>query len=212
MGITSGVGNRMDPFGSGKVTKHDGIDVAAPKGTPIYTNTPMKIIAVEQKNTGYGNSVVAQDADGNTYRFGHLSNINVQKGQQLNPGDQVGNVGSTGASTGPHLHYEIHNANGKLVDPQTTNPANGKNYTDNVGFEKGKTLTNSKATPQKNVPNDNTTTKKDSTDNSKKESESDKNKRLKEENLKKQSGNTPNNGPRPKAGEVGMLENPLNKL
>jgi murein DD-endopeptidase MepM/ murein hydrolase activator NlpD len=212
---SSGYGYRTDPVTGQQGSFHAGDDFAAPNGTPIYTNTPMTVTRVVPASAsgGYGNMVEARDAQGNTYKFAHLNNMNVEKGQQINPGDQIGNVGNTGKSTGNHLHYEVHDANGKLVDPEKTNPATGKPYTDSAGFERGKTLTNSTATPDKNVkPNSNTTPNKGTTDNSKTESKDDKQKRQKDENIKKQPSAKANNGPRPGPDEVGILENPLNKL
>ena len=215
MGKTSGFGYRTDPVTGKQGSFHAGDDYSAPNGTPIYTNTPMTVVNVQSagQTGGYGNMVTARDADGNTYKFAHLNNTSVEPGQKINPGDQIGNVGNTGKSTGNHLHYEVHDANGKAVDPESKNPATGKPYTDNAGFEKGKSLPASTPHADPTVkPNSNPATNKTTPDNSKTESESDKQKRQKEENLKKQSGKTPNNGPRPKSGEVGILENPLNKL
>jgi hypothetical protein len=176
----------------------------------------MKVINVQSagETGGYGNMVTAQDAQGNTYKFAHLNNATVEKGQQINPGDQIGNVGSTGKSTGNHLHYEVHNANGKTVDPEDKNPATGKPYTENAGFEKGKSLPASTPHADHTVkPSSNNSPSNKTTDNkTKTESESDKQKRLKEENIKKQPGAVTNKSPRPSKDQVGILENPLNKL
>lgn len=212
---TSGFGYRTDPVTGKSGSFHAGDDYSAPNGTPIYVNTPMTVVNVQSagQTGGYGNMVTTRDAQGNTYKFAHLNNASVQKGQKINPGDQVGNVGNTGKSTGNHLHYEVHNANGKAVDPDSKNPATGKPYTDNAGFEKGKSLPASTGHADHDVkPNSKPAPDKPAPDNSKKESKDDKQKRQKEDNLKKQPGVTVNNAPRPGPDEVGILENPLNKL
>lgn len=112
--ISSGFGPRIDPIL--EVTKfHEGLDFPASLGTPVYATADGKISFAGEK-TGYGNCI---DIDhGNTYttRYGHLSKINVKAGQNVKRGELIGLVGSTGKSTGPHLHYEVH-INGEPQNP-----------------------------------------------------------------------------------------------
>lgn len=101
---TSGYGPRWG-------TQHAGIDIAPPSGTPIVAPTSMKItnIVGEGAHDGYGNSVMAEATDGSGYsfRFGHMLSTAVNSGQEMSKGETIGLVGSTGDSSGPHLHFEI---------------------------------------------------------------------------------------------------------
>ena len=111
--ISSGVGSRVSPGGIGS-TNHQGIDIAAPYGTGVIAPVSMRVISAGAMG-GLGNGVIAQGDDGYQYKFGHLSSVAAQAGQMLNPGQLLGRVGSTGNSTGNHLHYAITNAAGKLA-------------------------------------------------------------------------------------------------
>ncbi len=103
--ITSGFGWRVHPI-SGKTSFHQGVDLAASTGTPVfaaYSGT----IAVADWLGGLGKAVVISHGNGSETRYGHLSQILVQPGQSVKQGAVIGLVGSTGASTGPHLHFEL---------------------------------------------------------------------------------------------------------
>ena len=118
----------LSPYGPRNGVLHAGIDISPPQGTPIVALTDLKIISAAGKSDGYGNSVVARATDGTNYmfRFGHMLNIAVSPGQTVSKGTPLGTVGSTGDSTGPHLHFEIYDpsspdgayaSNGKPIDP-----------------------------------------------------------------------------------------------
>lgn len=103
--ITSLFGNRIDPF-VGTSAFHPGLDLAALTGTPVRA-TGAGVVDFAGPRGGYGNMVEIDHGDGIVSRYGHLSSILVQKGDRLETGDILGRVGSTGRSTGPHLHFEI---------------------------------------------------------------------------------------------------------
>jgi len=103
---TDSFGVRGNPFGGGGAEFHPGQDIAAPRGTPVLAPADGKVVEAGWKN-GYGQTVVLDHGNGLTTRYGHLSKIEVEAGQELRRGDQLGQVGSTGRSTGPHLHYEV---------------------------------------------------------------------------------------------------------
>jgi murein DD-endopeptidase MepM/ murein hydrolase activator NlpD len=118
---TDSFGVRGNPFGGGGAEFHPGQDIAAPRGTPVLAPAEGKVVEAGWKN-GYGQTVVLDHGNGLTTRYGHLSKIEVEMGQELKRGDQLGQVGSTGRSTGPHLHYEVRV--GELpVSPQHYLPA-----------------------------------------------------------------------------------------
>lgn len=96
-------------------TNHQGLDFAAPTGTPARAAMPGRVVSAGVLG-GYGNQVLVQHADGVQTRYGHLSAITVVVGQTVDAGQQVGAVGSTGVSTGPHLHFEVI-VGGHPVDP-----------------------------------------------------------------------------------------------
>ena len=103
---TDSFGFRGNPFGGGGAEFHPGQDIAAPRGTPVYAPAEGTVVEAGWKN-GYGQTVVLDHGNGLTTRYGHLSKIEVSAGQELRRGDLLGQVGSTGRSTGPHLHYEV---------------------------------------------------------------------------------------------------------
>ena len=96
---------------------HEGIDVSAPMGAPIVAPASGTVTKVA-KESGYGNVLEIDHGNGIVTRYAHCSRIDVRQGQRVERGQRVAAVGSTGLSTGPHLHYEIH-VNGKVVDPLT---------------------------------------------------------------------------------------------
>jgi murein DD-endopeptidase MepM/ murein hydrolase activator NlpD len=112
--ITSRYGTRIDPF-LGRPALHTGIDFRATTGYPVKSTAAGKVILAEY-NGGYGKMVEIDHGNGVTTRFGHLSRILVKPGQQVPKGFVVGRAGTTGRSTGPHVHYEIRIA-GKPIDP-----------------------------------------------------------------------------------------------
>ncbi len=113
--VTSLYGYRIDPFKK-KRAFHSGIDFSASTGTPVKT-TADGIVEVAGRYGGYGKCVIIKHKNGFKTLYAHLSRIKVVKGQKVLSGDEVGKVGSTGRSTGPHLHYEIIK-NGKRVNPK----------------------------------------------------------------------------------------------
>jgi murein DD-endopeptidase MepM/ murein hydrolase activator NlpD len=96
---------------------HEGIDVSAPMGAPIVAPAGGTVQLVTWE-TGYGNVLEIDHGDGIVTKYAHCSRIVVKAGQKVKRGQIIANVGSTGLSTGPHVHYEIH-VNGKVVDPLT---------------------------------------------------------------------------------------------
>ena len=112
--ITSPFGWRQNPFGGGP-DFHAGLDIAAPTGTTI-TAAASGTIIMAQWYGGYGNYILIDNGGGISTGYGHMSAIYVAKGQVVKRGQAIGAVGSTGASTGPHLHFEVRR-DGKPIDP-----------------------------------------------------------------------------------------------
>jgi murein DD-endopeptidase MepM/ murein hydrolase activator NlpD len=113
--IASGFGYRIDPVY--KTTKfHAGLDFAAPQGTPIYATANGTVITAGNTGNGYGNHVVINHGYGYETLYGHMFRVKTRVGQKVKRGEIIGYVGSTGKSTGPHCHYEVHR-NGDPVDP-----------------------------------------------------------------------------------------------
>jgi murein DD-endopeptidase MepM/ murein hydrolase activator NlpD len=113
--FTSGFGVRSDPF-LGRPAMHPGLDFRAQMGDPVRVTANGKVTNAAWAG-GYGRMVEVDHGNGLVTRYGHLSEISVKVGQQVKIGDVVGQVGSTGRSTGPHLHYETR-IDGEAVDPQ----------------------------------------------------------------------------------------------
>lgn len=113
--VTDGFGMRRNPFNGEGREVHEGLDIAADFGTPV-TSTADGLVIYAAPHAGYGNLVIVYHSNGITSRYGHLSRISLEAGQRVKRGDQVGNAGSTGRSTGPHVHYEIRE-NDQPVDP-----------------------------------------------------------------------------------------------
>jgi len=112
--LTSRMGFRKDPF-TGRIAYHPGIDIANRTGTPIYASQFGRIIYTGYRG-GYGRTVMIAHPKGYVTLYGHLSRILVRRGQVVKQGQVIAKMGNTGRSTGPHLHFEIHQ-NGKLVNP-----------------------------------------------------------------------------------------------
>ena len=113
--FTSGFGVRSDPF-RGRAAMHPGIDLAGPMGTPVYATADGVVDRSEWNNGGYGNLVEIDHGQGIQTRYGHLSQRIAQPGQRVHRGDLIGLMGSTGRSTGSHLHYEVR-IDGRAVNP-----------------------------------------------------------------------------------------------
>jgi murein DD-endopeptidase MepM/ murein hydrolase activator NlpD len=125
---TSPFGHRLDPFTRG-LAMHTGLDFRAEHGTPVRTAGAGRVVMAEY-NGGYGNMVEIDHGHGLTTRYAHLSQISVADGQQVTAGAILGRVGSTGRSTGPHLHYETR-IDGDAVDPQRFIRAGQRFFTPN---------------------------------------------------------------------------------
>lgn len=113
-GVSSGFGVRRDPL-IGMPAMHAGLDFRAPTGAAAKATAPGKVVKAGW-NGGYGRMVEIDHGNGYSTRYAHLSKIRVKVGQELATGDTVGDVGSSGRSTGPHLHYEIRR-DGDAIDP-----------------------------------------------------------------------------------------------
>ncbi|MCY7398073.1 MAG: M23 family metallopeptidase [Sphingomonas bacterium] len=113
--FTSGYGVRSDPF-KGRAAMHAGIDLAGPIGTPIYATADGTVTESGFNSGGYGNLVKLDHGRGIETRYGHMSAILVRAGQRVTRGQMIGRMGSTGRSTGSHLHYEVR------IDTRAVNP------------------------------------------------------------------------------------------
>ncbi|MBR1722353.1 MAG: M23 family metallopeptidase [Treponema sp.] len=114
--LTSRFGPRKDPF-TGVASNHTGIDMACPTGTPIRAAMSGTVVFVGWSNI-FGNYVIINHGNGYQTLYGHMSKVLAKKGQSVDQSTRIGLVGSTGYSTGPHLHFTVYK-NGKLVDPLT---------------------------------------------------------------------------------------------
>lgn len=112
--ITSTTGLRNDPF-NGKLTHHNGLDIAAPAGTPVKPVAPGRVIFSGWKK-GYGNTVILEHEDGMVTVYAHHSRNSVSEGERVDLGSVIAATGSTGRSTGPHLHFEAWR-NGTNITP-----------------------------------------------------------------------------------------------
>ena len=113
--FTSAFGVRSDPFRGG-AAMHPGIDLAGPYGTPIYATADGTVLRSGWNSGGYGNLIEVDHGRGITTRYGHLSGILVRPGDKITRGQLIGRMGSTGRSTGNHLHYEVR-IDGRAVNP-----------------------------------------------------------------------------------------------
>ena len=113
--LASGYGKRFHPIH--KVWRfHQGLDFSAERGTPIYATGDGKVISAKTSLAGYGKQVEIDHGYGYVTKYAHMSTFNVKVGQRVKRGEHIGNVGSTGTSTAPHLHYEIIK-DGKKINP-----------------------------------------------------------------------------------------------
>jgi len=113
--VTSEFGPRRHPI-TGVVKNHNGIDFGAPTGTRAQSTAPGRIVHAGPLGTA-GNAVIIDHGNGYQTKYFHLSKVNVRVGQRVSDNQKIGEVGSTGASTGPHLHYEVLR-NGQLLNPR----------------------------------------------------------------------------------------------
>lgn len=118
--LESGYGGRRNPFGGSSYEYHEGQDIEAPMGAPVVAAASGTVTIACAQN-GYGNVVYIDHGNGLSTRYGHLSRIDAVVGQQIARGELLGRVGSTGRSTGPHLHYEVR-INNQPVNPRTYLP------------------------------------------------------------------------------------------
>jgi murein DD-endopeptidase MepM/ murein hydrolase activator NlpD len=114
--LTSNFGTRVHPV-TGKSKFHKGIDIGAPHGSPVYAYSSGTVI-YSGFMSGYGNFIAINHGNGLVTRYGHLSARQVKVGQKVSTGQKIGAVGSTGVSTGPHLHFEV------LINGSFKNPLN----------------------------------------------------------------------------------------
>ncbi len=114
--LESGMGGRRNPFGGRGFEYHEGQDIDAVYGTPVMV-AASGTVTIAGRERGYGNVIYVDHGAGLSTRYGHLSQIDVKIGQTVTRGQTIGLVGSTGRSTGPHLHYEVR-INNQAVDPR----------------------------------------------------------------------------------------------
>ncbi len=113
--VASGFGYRIDPVYK-TVRFHAGLDFTAPQGTPIYATANGTVKLAGNHGNGYGNYVTINHGYGYETLYGHMFKVKVKPGAKVKRGEIIGYVGSTGKSTGPHCHYEVHK-NGRPIDP-----------------------------------------------------------------------------------------------
>lgn len=118
--VTSEFGCRIDPF-TGKASGHTGLDLGASTGMPIRAVLDGTVLFVRYKTTGYGYHLAIDHGGGFVTLYGHCSKIRVTEGQAVKAGENIAEVGSTGRSTGPHLHFEIR-INGEMKNPKSYLP------------------------------------------------------------------------------------------
>lgn len=114
--ITSRFGWRSDPFTRNR-SFHNGVDMAIARGTPVYASLAGQVVSTGY-STVYGNHVIIQHHSGYKTLYGHLTSIFTRPNNYVGPNTQIGTVGSTGRSTGPHLHFTVYK-NGATIDPMT---------------------------------------------------------------------------------------------
>jgi len=130
--ITSSYGFRWDPF-TNKRRMHQGLDLAGEIGLKIFATGDGIIISAEDSKNGYGKEVIIDHGFGYLSRYAHMQRIDVERGQSVKRGQYLGRLGSTGRSTGPHLHYEI------IYENKTVNPM--LFYYENLNPEEFNTIT-----------------------------------------------------------------------
>lgn len=121
--VSSAFGGRRDPV-TGARRFHGGVDIAAPAGSPIGAVAAGRVVFAGRQG-GYGNTVIVEHADGRQSRYAHAARLLVKEGDAVDSGQTIATVGSTGRSTGPHLHLEV-TENGRRVDPLRSLGERGK--------------------------------------------------------------------------------------
>jgi murein DD-endopeptidase MepM/ murein hydrolase activator NlpD len=112
--VSSDMGWRKDPI-TGETRFHKGVDFAAPEGSPVPSAASGKVVFSGHQG-GYGKTVVIENSQGQRVRYAHLSRLDVEQGQEVREGQNIGAVGSTGRSTGAHLHVEVEK-DGRMYNP-----------------------------------------------------------------------------------------------
>jgi murein DD-endopeptidase MepM/ murein hydrolase activator NlpD len=113
--LMDGFGRRTDPF-SGEGAFHKGVDITAPTGTTVHNTADGVVVQAEMVSGGYGRLVIVDHGGGIQTYYAHLSKIQVHAGQELRRGEVIGQVGTSGRTTAPHLHYEVH-VGGAPINP-----------------------------------------------------------------------------------------------
>ena len=124
--MTSGFGIRNDPF-TGQLAMHEGLDFVAEFGSPVIATAAGTVVR-SNWDAAYGNVIEVAHIEGFTTRYGHLSKRLVQEGQKVARGETLGLLGSTGRSTGPHLHYEVMRFDRVLNPVQMLTQAGASNH------------------------------------------------------------------------------------
>jgi len=128
--VTSGVGWRIDPFGSGKLVFHRGIDIAVPSGTPVHATRKGRVVLAGDDHRGHGMTVIIEHDNGDRTLYGHNSLVRVRTGELVEIGTVLAYSGSTGRSTGPHVHFEKQPSGRPLIEAvakeETTLPKQAK--------------------------------------------------------------------------------------
>ena len=114
--ITSRFGKRTDPFHKHEQRQHRGLDIAAPQGTPVHPIRPGRVVFAGPRG-GLGNAVIVDHGGGMRSVYGHCHELKVKEGDSVSLGSIISTVGSTGRSTGPHLHLEVHQ-DGQAINPE----------------------------------------------------------------------------------------------
>lgn len=115
--LSSRYGKRIDPVTKRRNSFHKGIDISAPEGTPVYAAEKGMIADAGYKNNGYGNLIIIKHGNDMATYYGHLSKIVAARGASVSKGELIGKVGTTGKSTGPHLHFEVRKGS-QALDPE----------------------------------------------------------------------------------------------
>ena len=115
--VTSGIGWRPDPFGSGRTVYHYGVDISVPVGTPVHPTQQGYVLFAGPLGT-YGYAVAIAHGEGYVSMYGHNSEVTVRPGQWVDTDSVIALSGNTGRSTGPHLHYEVRRVTGPRKELQ----------------------------------------------------------------------------------------------
>ena len=113
--ISSDYGDRIHPI-LGFKRHHDGLDLAGNLGADIYSTADGIVTTARRSRNGYGNMIIVEHSNGYKTRYAHLDDIMIKKGEFVKAGDKIGTLGTSGLSTGPHLHYEVIKDN-EPIDP-----------------------------------------------------------------------------------------------